>query len=208
MRRGGLFAALLTLLFICSVEAPRAEPQSMVAAAHPLAVDAGLEALRKGGSAVDAAVAAQMVLGVVEPQASGLGGGGFLLYYDANSRAITVYDGRETAPAGATPGMFLGGNAKPLPFREAVVSGISVGVPGALALLELVHKEHGKRPWAELFQPAIQRPQHPPSTSPNDASQPQDLAFMPSDACPTHVPPCSHPSTILYHVSLVASINQ
>ena len=155
MRRGGLPAALLALLFVCSIGAPRAEPQSMVAAANPLAVDAGLDALRKGGSAVDAAIAVQMVLGVVEPQSSGLGGGGFLLYYDAASRAITVYDGRETAPAGATPTMFLGIDGKPLPFREAVVSGISVGVPGALALLELAHKEHGKRPWAELFQPAI-----------------------------------------------------
>ena len=155
MRRGGLSAALLALLFVFSVEAPRAEPQSMVAAANPLAVDAGLEALRKGGSAVDAAIAVQMVLGVVEPQASGLGGGGFLLYYDAASRAITVYDGRETAPAGATPTMFLGSDGKPLGFREAVVSGISVGVPGAVALLEMAHKAHGKRPWAELFRPAI-----------------------------------------------------
>ncbi len=138
-----------------SALAQQTAPKSMVAAAHPLAVDAGLDALRNGGSAVDAAVAVQMVLGVVEPQSSGLGGGGFLLYYDAASRAITVYDGRETAPAGATPTMFLAGDGKPLGFREAVVSGISVGVPGVLALLELAHKEHGKRPWAELFQPAI-----------------------------------------------------
>ena len=108
----------LALLFVFSVEAPRAEPQSMVAAANPLAVDAGLEALRKGGSAVDAAVAVQMVLGVVEPQASGLGGGGFLLYYDGATRAITVYDGRETAPAGATPTMFLDRDGKPLAFAR------------------------------------------------------------------------------------------
>jgi gamma-glutamyltranspeptidase / glutathione hydrolase len=127
----------------------------MVAAAHPLAVEAGLTALRNGGTAIDAAVAVQMVLGVVEPHASGLGGGGFLLYYDAASQAITVYDGRETAPAGATPTMFLGADGKPLPFREAVASGLSVGVPGAVALLELAHKEHGKRPWRELFEPAI-----------------------------------------------------
>jgi gamma-glutamyltranspeptidase/glutathione hydrolase len=132
-----------------------AEPREMVAAAHPLAVEAGLAALEKGGSAIDAAVAVQMVLGVVEPQASGLGGGGFLLYYDAASRAVTVYDGRETAPAGATPTMFLGTDGKPLPFREAVASGMSVGVPGAVALLELAHKEHGRVPWADLFGPAI-----------------------------------------------------
>jgi gamma-glutamyltranspeptidase/glutathione hydrolase len=133
----------------------QAEPRAMVASAHPLASEAGLAALRAGGTAADAAVAAQMVLGVVEPQSSGLGGGGFLLYYDAASRAITVYDGRETAPAGATPTMFIGTDGKPLPFREAVASGISVGVPGAVALLEAVHKEHGKRPWHELFEPAI-----------------------------------------------------
>lgn len=133
----------------------QAEPHAMVATAHPLASEVGLSALRAGGTAADAAVAAQMVLGVVEPQSSGLGGGGFLLYYDAASRAITVYDGRETAPAGATPTMFIGTDGKPLPFREAVASGISVGVPGAVALLEAVHKEHGKRPWRELFVPAI-----------------------------------------------------
>ncbi|MFI5000949.1 MAG: gamma-glutamyltransferase [Reyranellales bacterium] len=155
MIRARLLVVALALLGACKDQAALAEPQIMVAAAHPLAVDAGLDALRRGGSAVDAAVAVQMVLGVVEPQASGLGGGGFLLYYDAASRAISVYDGRETAPAGATPGMFLGVDGKPLGFREAVASGISVGVPGALALLELVHKEKGKRPWAELFQPAI-----------------------------------------------------
>ena len=96
-----------------------AAPQAMVAAANPLAVEAGLEVLRRGGSAVDAAIAVQMVLGVVEPQASGLGGGGFLLHYDAATGAIAVYDGRETAPAGATPTMFLDRDGKPLGFREA-----------------------------------------------------------------------------------------
>jgi gamma-glutamyltranspeptidase/glutathione hydrolase len=151
MKRG-LLAAGLLLLLAFRVDAA---PQSMVAAAHPLAVDAGVETLRHGGTAMDAAIAVQMVLGVVEPQASGLGGGGFLLYYDAASDSIDVYDGRETAPAGATPGMFLGPGGKPLPFPQAVASGISVGVPGALAMLELAHKEHGKLAWHDLFQPAI-----------------------------------------------------
>jgi gamma-glutamyltranspeptidase/glutathione hydrolase len=126
----------------------------MVAAAHPRAVEAGLDVLRHGGSAIDAAVAVQMMLGVVEPQSSGVGGGGFLLYYDAATRGITVYDGRETAPAGATPTMFLR-DGKPLPFFDAVASGLSVGVPGAVALLEMAHKEHGKLAWADLFGASI-----------------------------------------------------
>jgi gamma-glutamyltranspeptidase/glutathione hydrolase len=127
----------------------------MVAAAHPLAVEAGLDVLRRGGSAIDAAVAVQMMLGVVEPQASGVGGGGFLLHYDGASHAITVYDGREAAPAGATPAMFLDAGGKPLPFRQAVASGISVGVPGAVAALELAHREHGTLAWNSLFATSI-----------------------------------------------------
>jgi len=146
---------LLVALALFGAGPAQAQPREMVASAHPLATEAGLTALRNGGTAMDAAVAVQMALGVVEPQSSGLSGGGFLLYYDAASRAITAYDGRETAPAGATPTMFLGADGKPLPFREAVASGISVGVPGAVALLELAHKEHGKLPWRELFAPAI-----------------------------------------------------
>jgi len=149
-----LFAVAL-LLGAFRVEVCLAAPQSMVAAANPLAVEAGLDVLRRGGSAVDAAIAVQMVLGVVEPQASGIGGGGFLLHYDAASGATAVYDGRETAPAGATPAMFLDRDGKPLGFREAVASGISVGVPGVLAMLELAHREHGKLAWRDLFQPAI-----------------------------------------------------
>jgi gamma-glutamyltranspeptidase/glutathione hydrolase len=155
MKQRVLLVALALFGPLVGTDPAQAEPHEMVASAHPLATEAGLTVLRNGGSAVDAAVAVQMVLGVVEPHASGLGGGGFLLYYDAASRAITAYDGRETAPAGATPTMFLGADGKPLPFREAVASGISVGVPGAVALLELAHKEHGKLPWRELFAPAI-----------------------------------------------------
>jgi gamma-glutamyltranspeptidase / glutathione hydrolase len=155
MRHWRFVAVLVALLASARAEPARAEPHAMVAAAHPLAVEAGLDALRQGGTAVDAAVAVQMVLGVVEPQASGLGGGGFLLYYDGASRSITAYDGRETAPAGAAPTMFLGAEGKPLPFRQAVASGLSVGVPGAVALLELAHKEHGKLAWSALFSAAI-----------------------------------------------------
>ena len=153
IRRRLLAVALLLGAFRAA--ACLAAPQSMVAAANPLAVEAGLDVLRRGGSAVDAAIAMQMVLGVVEPQASGLGGGGFLLHYDAASGATGVYDGRESAPAGATSAMFLDRDGKPLGFRDAVASGISVGVPGVLAMLELAHKEHGKLAWRDLFQPAI-----------------------------------------------------
>ena len=148
-------AVLVGLLLVGRVETARAEPQQMVAAAHPLAVEAGLEVLRRGGTAIDAAVAVQMMLGVVEPQASGIGGGGFLLFYDGATHAITVYDGRETAPAGAAPTMFLGADGKPLPVREAVASGMSVGVPGAVALLQLAQKEHGKLAWNSLFATSI-----------------------------------------------------
>jgi gamma-glutamyltranspeptidase / glutathione hydrolase len=153
MRR--LLALALLLPVLGGHGEARAEPQQMVAAAHPLAVEAGLDVLRRGGSAVDAAVAVQMMLGVVEPQASGIGGGGFLLYYDATTRGITVYDGRETAPAGATPTMFLGADGKLLPYREAVPSGLSVGAPGAVAILETAHQDHGKLPWADLFATSI-----------------------------------------------------
>jgi len=155
MRLRRLLAAVAVLLAVCRAQAGLAAPQAMVAAAHPLAVEAGLDVLRRGGSAVDAAIAVQMVLGVVEPQASGIGGGGFLLHYDGSTNAIAVYDGRETAPSGASPTMFLDRDGKPLGYFSAVASGISVGVPGALAMLELAHKEHGKLAWSDLFQPAI-----------------------------------------------------
>ncbi len=107
----------------------------MVAAANPLATDAGYAILRAGGNAIDAAIAVQLVLGLVEPQSSGLGGGAFLLYHDARSRKLLAYDGRETAPAAATPDRFLGADGKPLAFYDAVVGGRSVGVPGLLRML-------------------------------------------------------------------------
>lgn len=124
-----------------------------VAAANPLATDAGYQVLRAGGSAIDAAIAVQMVLTLVEPQSSGLGGGAFLLHFDG--RAVEAFDGRETAPAAADERLFLGADGKPLPFYEAVVGGRSVGVPGTVRLLEAAHRQHGKLPWATLFQPAI-----------------------------------------------------
>ena len=127
----------------------------MVVAAHPLAAEAGLAILRQGGSAVDAGIATQMVLNLVEPQSSGIGGGGYILHWDARARTLTSIDGRETAPAAATPELFLDAAGKPLPRDEAKASGLSVGVPGVLAALKLAHDKHGKLPWAKLFQPAI-----------------------------------------------------
>ncbi|HUN50027.1 MAG TPA: gamma-glutamyltransferase, partial [Candidatus Sulfotelmatobacter sp.] len=127
----------------------------MIAAANPHAAEAGRAMLRRGGSAIDAAIAAQMVLTLVEPQSSGIGGGAFLLYYDAATHAVTAYNGRETAPAAATPRLFLDSAGKPLAFMQAVVGGRSVGTPGVLRMLALAHHDHGKLPWAELFQPAI-----------------------------------------------------
>src|SRR6267143_225159 len=127
----------------------------MVVAAHPLAARAGYDAIRQGGSAVDAAIATELVLNLVEPQSSGIGGGGFLLHYAASDAKLEAYDGRETAPASAKPGRFLGADKRPLDWPDAVVSGKSAGVPGLLRLLELAHRRHGKLPWAKLFEPAI-----------------------------------------------------
>lgn len=127
----------------------------MVAAAHPIAAEAGMQMLAKGGSATDAAVAVQMVLGLLEPQSSGIGGGAFILHFDAAKKTANTFDGRESAPMGVTPELFLDANGKPLRFAEAVVGGRSVGVPGVLRALETAHQRHGKLPWAELFAPAI-----------------------------------------------------
>lgn len=124
-----------------------------VAAANPLATDAGYQVLKAGGSAIDAAIAVQMVLGLVEPQSSGIGGGAFLLHY--NGRTVEAFDGRETAPAAADEKLFIGGDGKPLTFYQGVVGGRSVGVPGTVRMLELAHRQYGKLPWAQLFVPAI-----------------------------------------------------
>ena len=126
----------------------------MVSAANAVAAEAGREILRAGGSAIDAAIATQLVLNIVEPQSSGLGGGAFILYWDKGRGELKVFDGRETAPASARPDRFLV-NGKPMPFNDAVLSGLSIGVPGLVRLLEDVHKRYGKLPWARLFEPAI-----------------------------------------------------
>jgi len=127
----------------------------MVAAANPHAVEAGVAILQAGGSAVDAAVAVQMVLGLVEPQSSGIGGGAFMLYFDSANRNVLSFDGRETAPAAATPSLFLDAAGAKMKFWDAVVGGRSVGTPGVLRMLELAHREYGKLPWRVLFGPAI-----------------------------------------------------
>jgi gamma-glutamyltranspeptidase/glutathione hydrolase len=130
--------------------------RQMVVAANPLAAEAGLRILRNGGSAVDAAIAVQMLLNLVEPQSSGIGGGAFLLTFDAASKTLRNIDGRETAPAGAKPDLFLTEDGKRMPFRQAADSGRSVGIPGVVAALKLAHEQSGKLPWTDLFQPAIQ----------------------------------------------------
>lgn len=127
----------------------------MVGAANPLAVEAGVEILRRGGSVVDAAIATQLVLGLVEPQSSGLGGGGFALVHRTGKPGVIAYDGRETAPAAATPARFLSKDGQTLAFLDAVDSGLSVGTPGMVRMLALMHAEHGTLPWKELFEPAI-----------------------------------------------------
>lgn len=125
----------------------------MVAAAHPLAVDAGVQILRQGGSALDAAIATQLVLTLVEPQSSGIGGGAFLMHFDG--KTVTALDGRETAPANATDQLFRRPDGSAMNLLEGVVGGRSVGVPGVLRMLESAHKQFGKLPWASLFAPAI-----------------------------------------------------
>ncbi|AOF90764.1 gamma-glutamyltransferase [Sinorhizobium sp. RAC02] len=125
--------------------------EHMVAAAHPLAAEAGEKVLAEGGSAIDAMIAVQTVLGLVEPQSSGLGGGAFLLYYDAGAKRITTLDGRETAPMEATPKLFLYETGQPLKFFDAVVGGRSVGTPGTVMLMQEAHNRWGRKAWKSLF---------------------------------------------------------
>jgi gamma-glutamyltranspeptidase/glutathione hydrolase len=152
-----VFAAAAALLTSCAASsAPPATAQStgaepFVIAANPLAAQAGLNVLKRGGSAVDAAIAVQAMLSLVEPQSSGIGGGAFMNYYDARTGKLTIYDGREVAPAQTVSTMFLDASGKPLPFDTAVVSGRATGVPGAVKMLGLAHEEHGRLPWNSLF---------------------------------------------------------
>lgn len=129
----------------------------MVVAAHPLATEAGKKVLERGGSAADAAIAIQAMLSLVEPQSSGIGGGAFMLYYDAKTKTLQAFDGRETAPALARGEHFLNEDGTPMGFFDAVVGGRSVGTPGVLRMLEMAHKEHGALPWKDAFQPAIEK---------------------------------------------------
>lgn len=126
----------------------------MVAAANPLAAEAGKKVIAEGGNAIDAMVAVQTVLGLVEPQSSGLGGGSFLVYYDAEKNRMTTFDGRETAPMEATPKLFLDGSGQPMKFMDAVIGGRSVGTPGTVRLLADVHEKLGTKPWPDLLKPA------------------------------------------------------
>ncbi|MBC7958151.1 MAG: gamma-glutamyltransferase, partial [Cytophagales bacterium] len=154
MRLGSAWLAAL-LLAGCVSAPPPADGTAhrfMVAAAHPLATDAGHQMLKAGGSAIDAGIAVQLVLTLVEPQSSGIGGGVFIVHHDG--KQVQTIDGRETAPAAATPDLFMK-DGRPMGFMEGVVGGRSVGVPGTLRALELAHRAHGKLPWKALFQPAI-----------------------------------------------------
>jgi gamma-glutamyltranspeptidase/glutathione hydrolase len=142
--------------FLCLAEATAAAPRhDMIATANPLASAAGRAILRQGGSAIDAAIAAQMVLNLVEPESSGIGGGAVMVLWSAKERRVTSFDGRETAPAAAKPDRFLDKDGKPLTYFKALVGGRSVGVPGLLRMLQLAHRRFGKLSWATLFDPAI-----------------------------------------------------
>ena len=144
---------LVLLLLILPVSARAAG--GIVSTANPLASEAGREILREGGSAADAAMAVMVALTVVEPQSSGIGGGGFLLYNDGKTGRVATIDGRETAPASATPNRFVNPDGSPMAFMQAVPGGLSVGVPGNIALMASAHRKWGKLPWAKLFDPAI-----------------------------------------------------
>jgi gamma-glutamyltranspeptidase/glutathione hydrolase len=152
----------------------------MVSAAHPLAAQAGYDVLARGGSAVDAAITVQMVLGLVEPESSGIGGGAFLLQWSEREQKLRSYDGRETAPKAVRADRFFP-NGKPMDFMEAVVGGRSVGVPGVLRVLELAHQRHGRLPWAELFRPAIDAAEQGFALSPRLHAVLQDEQFLRQD---------------------------
>lgn len=163
MRRMLILVALFAAACSRAPEtAPPRQPQTasvapkhyFIAAANPHAVEAGARVLERGGTAVDAAIATQAVLGLVEPQSSGLGGGAFMIHFDPAKGLLETYDGREVAPGSATPDRFLKADGEPMEFYDAVVGGLSVGVPGVVRMLELAHGEHGSLPWSELLEPA------------------------------------------------------
>ena len=170
MKMSCLVAAVAALLTASCTQTSMPEPatasapetavtqkvEPFVIAANPLAAKAGQDVLARGGSAIDAAIAVQAILSLVEPQSSGMGGGAFLTYYDGSTGKLTVYDGRETAPAQASPTMFLDPDGQPLGYREAVTSGRATGVPGAVAMLAMVHEDHGTLDWSSLFGAAEQ----------------------------------------------------
>ncbi|WP_199899298.1 gamma-glutamyltransferase [Sneathiella glossodoripedis] len=162
MKNTFLSNLIAVLLLLCAsaiatrpAHSSNLDGQFMISAANPLAAQAGYDILNNGGSAVDAAIAVQMVLTLVEPQSSGIGGGAFLVHYDAATKTIATYDGRERAPSAVTEDYFLKSDGSKYKFYEAVVGGKSVGVPGVVAMLELAHQTHGKLPWKNLFDSAI-----------------------------------------------------
>ncbi|MEN3975578.1 gamma-glutamyltransferase [Emcibacter sp. SYSU 3D8] len=149
------FSALADAANPPAARSPVNAATQMVASANPYATDAGLEILRRGGSAVDAAIAVELVLTLVEPQSSGIGGGAFLLYWDDQAKTLQAYDGRETAPSAVDETLFLDASGGPRGKSDAVPGGQSAGVPGVVRMLAMAHKAHGRLGWAELFQPAI-----------------------------------------------------
>jgi gamma-glutamyltranspeptidase/glutathione hydrolase len=170
----------------------------MVASAHPLASRAGYEVLAAGGTAADAAVAVQAMLGLVEPQSSGLGGGTFALYWDAALGELTSYDARETAPLAAGPDYWLDGDGRPLSFMQAVIGGRSVGVPGTPMLLERLHEKYGRLPWGRLLQPAIDAAGQGFAVSPRLAAAIAQAQGLDSFAAASRLPgarPCAIPTT-------------
>lgn len=154
------FRCFCLFLLLCGTAHATEEKSTrqMVAAANPLAANAGLEILKAGGSAVDAAIAVELVLGLVEPQSSGIGGGAFMMHYDPDApkdHRVTAYDGREMAPAAATPDMFKDVITQNKGFYDAVLGGRSVGTPSVVAMMHMAHQTHGKLPWKDLFVPAL-----------------------------------------------------
>ena len=156
-----LYAVTLALAIVLPADAVETVAKHhIISAANPYAAEAGRQMMREGGSAVDAAIAAQLVLTLVEPESSGIGGGDFMMVYDPRAGTVTSFDGRETAPASATPGMFLDASGKPRGHFDAIPGGLSTGVPGVIAMFDMAHKKYGRLPWAKLFAPAIKLAQN------------------------------------------------